>query len=356
MAKLQIKNDGIYISGELTYKAISYLIDKLKNINSAVLINLENATRIDTSFAVFILEFADNYKIENILMSDKHKKLFDIVRKNMGIKSSPVKNRGFFYNLGRNVYLKLYEIYIFLGFIGEIFINISKSIANPKRLRIKAIVNDIDKMGVGAMPVVSILSFLIGVVIAYQGSIKLKEFGANIFIVDLVSISVIREFGPLIVSILLAGRSSSSYTAQIGIMKVTEEVDVIKTMGLNPFDVLVIPKILSMLISLPILTILADIMGILGGIIVAYLSMDITSYDFMIRMHHAIGIKTFFAGMIKTPVFAFLIASIGSFKGFRTKKNVNSIGNNVTVSVVDSIFAVILADAVFSILFSWFGI
>ncbi len=351
--ELKKQKDTFIISGSLTYKSLPKLLElkKKENIKS---IDIKNAA-LDTSAALFFLDLKEEDNID-IFTTDKQDRLFDIVKSNKKKSVYNVQKKSFFYKVGLFSYNKAYEIFLFLEFIGEIFVNIFKYIKNPKKLRFKAVVNDIERMGIGAIPIITIISFLIGVVISYHGSIKLKQFGANIFIVDLVGISVVREFGPLIVAILLAGRSSSSYTAQIGIMKVTEEVDVIETMGLHPFDVLVIPKILSMVVSLPILTILADIMGILGGLVVAYASLDITPYDFITRLNHAVGIKTFIAGMIKTPFFAFLVATIGSFKGFRTKKNVDSIGNNVTISVVDSIFAVIVADALFSILFSWAGI
>ena len=348
------QNDTIVISGELTYKSLPKLIETVKN-SQIKLIDISQADRIDTSAAVFLLDLSKNKNVY-ISASDEQKNLLDIVEKNKKTSTIHSKEQGLFYKIGKTTYEKAYEAYLFFNFLGELFINMLNYIKNPKRLRLKAIVNDIDKMGVGAIPIITIISFLIGIVISYHGSIKLKQFGANIFIVDLVGISVVREFGPLIVAILLAGRSSSSYTAQIGIMKVTEEVDVIETMGIHPFDVLVMPKIISMVISLPILTIIADVMGILGGVVVAYASLSITPHDFIARLHYAVGIKTFIAGMIKTPFFAFLVAAIGSFKGFRTKKNVDSIGTNVTISVVDSIFAVIVTDALFSILFSWAGI
>ncbi len=356
MFEIKQVDDSIIISGEITYKNMPGFIKRMSKVSKAKIIDIKNVKKIDTSSIVFLLDFAQNKNAE-IKSSCDNEKLLNIVKKHY--KKSRIKKTyhdSFFYAVGYDAYLRLLEIYLFFGFLGEIAIHFAGLFSHPKRLRIKAISNDIERMGANAVPIVAILTFLIGVVIAYQGSIKLKEFGANIFIVDLVSISITRELGPLIVAILLAGRSTSSYTAQIGIMKVTEEIDVIKTMGLNPFDVLVFPKIISMLISLPLLVVLADVMGIIGGALVAYFSLKVSFYDFFLRLHDVLTFRIILSGFIKTPVFAFMIATIGCFKGFRTKKNVESIGENVTISVVDSIFAVIVIDAVFSVLFRWAGI
>jgi len=357
MIVVKQNKDTVIIKGKATYAELPKLMDKLNSISKQVkTIDITNVKKIDTSCLIFLLQFAKQYNSE-INCSQNNKKLLEIVKSNLN-QTSPKKtyHDNFFYNIGAAVYHKLIELYLFFGFLGEIFIHFAKALTHPKLFRIKAIVHDIEKMGLNAVPIITVLSLLIGVVMAYQSSIKLKEFGANIFIVDLVSISITRELGPLIVAILLAGRSASSYTAQIGIMKVTEEIDVIQTMGLHPFDVLVFPKIISMIISLPLLVILADITGIFGGAIVANLSLGITYYDFYLRLSNVLSLHTFLSGLIKAPVFAFVIAVIGCFKGLRTSKNVESIGENVTISVVDGIFAVIVIDAVFSVVFRWAGI
>ncbi len=356
MLSVKQEYDNLIIEGEATYNSLPYLMNKLKKAKNPInSLDIRRVLKIDTSSALFILDFVQLHNA-TLKCSDKNNRLFEIVRNHMKDKDIEHPPDGLFYNIGKTVYYNLVELYLFFGFVGEIFVHLVGSVTHPKRFRPKAIVNDIEKMGLNAVPIISVLSLLIGVVMAYQGSVRLKEFGANIFIVDLVSISIARELGPLIVAILLAGRSASSYTAQIGIMKVTEEIDVIKTMGLHPFDVMVFPKIISMIISLPLLVILADIMGIFGGAVVAHLSLNITFYDFFLRLKSVFTLNTFLAGLIKAPVFAFMIAMIGCFKGFRTQKNVESIGKNVTISVVDSIFAVIVIDAIFSIIFRWVGI
>ncbi len=348
--RLESKGKKVRLFGNLTYKVIKEF-DRYAKKETFNEIDLSGAELLDTSFIIYLLK--TNKKLA---VSEKQKQLIDIVKKNLKDRPIKIKKTGFFYDIGFLTISKLKHLYHFLVFLGEVFIKGLDLILKPKRLRFKMIAKDIELMGFNAIPILATISFLIGAVIAYHGAIRLKQFGANIFVVDLVSVSVLRELGPLIVAILLAGRSSSSYTTQIGIMKITEEIDVIKTMGIEPFDVLVFPKIVSMLISVPLLIILADISGVLGGIIVAKLSLGVTLRDFILRLHHAIDIKTFLAGILKAPAFAFLIATIGSFEGFMTQKNVESIGESVTDSVVNSIFAVIIADAIFSILFRWLGI
>jgi len=348
--RLELKEGRLLLFGDFTYRNIEEFQRRIRKL-SFYEIDVRNAKTLDTSFIVFLLKIG-----KEIVASDEQKELIDIVRSNLKDRPLKVKKRGFFYEVGFLTVEKLKELYCFLVFLGEIFVKGLGLFLNPKRFRFKMIVKDIELMGFNAIPILATISFLIGAVIAYHGSVRLRQFGANIFVVDLVSISVLRELGPLIVAILLAGRSASSYTTQIGIMKVTEEIDVIRTMGVEPFDVLVFPKIISMLISVPLLIVLADVSGVIGGMVVAKLSLGVTLKDFVLRLHHAISIKTFLAGLLKAPAFAFLIATIGSFKGFRTEKNVESIGKSVTISVVDSIFAVIIADAIFSVLFRWLGI
>jgi len=348
--QFRIESNRLVLYGELTYKSIGKL-SKIVRRESFEIVDITGAQALDTLFVVFLLKLK-----KEIVANSEQMKLIGVVKENFKEGSIEFKKSGFFYEVGLKFIERVRELYCFLVFIGEVFIKGIGVFFKPKRLRVKSIAKDIELMGFNAIPILTTISFLIGAVIAYHGSIKLRQFGANIFVVDLVSISVLRELGPLIVAILLAGRSASSYTTQIGIMKVTEEIDVIKTMGVEPFDVLVFPKIISMLISVPLLTVLADVSGVFGGLVVAKLSLGITLRDFILRLHQAVSINTFLAGLLKAPAFAFLIATIGAYKGFRTQKNVESIGKSVTISVVDSIFAVIIADAIFSVLFRWMGI
>jgi phospholipid/cholesterol/gamma-HCH transport system permease protein len=225
-----------------------------------------------------------------------------------------------------------------------------------KDIRYKEILFEINESALKALGIIALTSFLIGLVVAYQSAFQLKLYGANIFIVDMLGISIFRELAPLITAIVIAGRSGSSYTAQIGAMKITQEIDAMKTMGFEPFAFLVLPRIIALMITMPLLIFVADIMGILGGMIVANIDLHITPQLFVDRFNEVVAAKHFFIGILKGPFFAFLIATIGIYRGLMVRDDTQSIGFNTTKSVVESIFAVIVCDAVFSIAFTNLGI
>jgi len=343
-----------------TYKSARDISKSLKSIpNNLKLLDATQAKNIDTSGMILIINIIERLNIGGsaVKFNDNQKNLYNIVSKHKKDTQLKQENIGFIEKFLSNIYNKMYELYLFINFIGLIFINFIGDIVHPKKcLRWDAIIKGVEIMGYNALPIIGTISFLIGAVIAYQGSVQLSRFGVNIFVVDLVSVSMVRELGPLLVAIILAGRSASSYTSQIGIMKVTQEIDVLDTMGIRPYDILVFPKIISLVIAIPFLIVFSDILGILGGMFVSRLALEVSIGDFFRRLSQVMTLKLFLSGIIKGPVFAVLIATIGSFKGFRTQTNVESIGKNVTISVVDSIFAVIIADAIFSILFRWAGI
>jgi len=191
------------------------------------------------------------------------------------------------------------------------------------------------------------------VVIAYQGSDQLQRFGANIFIADLVGLSMLRELSPLLTAIIIAGRSGSAYAAQIGTMKVTEEIDALRTIGVSPQELLVLPKLLALVIALPLLTVYADVAGVFGGMIMARSKLDVSFDVFINRLGDAVRLSSFLTGIVKAPVFAAIIALVGCFQGFQVGGSADSVGRQTTLSVVQAIFLVIVADAIFSIVFNW---
>ena len=206
--------------------------------------------------------------------------------------------------------------------------------------------------GFDALAIVGLLSFLLGVVVAYQGADQLRQYGANIFVADLVGLSMLREFAPLITAIIVAGRSGSAYAAQIGTMSVTEEIDAMRTIGIEPQELLVLPKILALVIALPLLTVFADGLGICGGMIMAKVQLGVGFAEFLDRLVKAVSITSYLVGLGKAPVFAVIIVLVGCFQGFRTHGGADSVGRQTTRSVVQSIFLVIVADALFSVAFS----
>jgi len=192
-----------------------------------------------------------------------------------------------------------------------------------------------------------------GIVIAYQGATQLERFGANIYVVDLVGLSMARELSPLITAIIVAGRSGSAYAAQIGTMKVTEEIDALRTIGVGPLDLLVLPKVIALMIALPLLTVYTDVMGVFGGMVMAEPKLGISFGTFVERLGYAVSLSSYLIGIGKAPVFAVIIALVGCYQGFQVTGSAESVGRRTTVSVVQSIFLVILVDALFSVVFNW---
>ena len=239
-----------------------------------------------------------------------------------------------------------------LAFVGEVAAAAAGVVAHPHRLRWRSVLHHVQVGGFQALPIVGLMSFLLGVVVAYQGADQLRHYGANIFVVDLVGYSMLREFAPLMTAIIIAGRSGSSYAAQIGTMVVTEEIDAMRTIGIAPTEALVLPRIMALAIALPLLTVFADIAGVFGGMVMARTQLDIGFREFLQRFGHEMQGSTFLVGLGKSLVFAMVIAVVGCFQGFRTHGSADSVGRQTTLSVVQSIFIVIVVDAVFSVVFN----
>jgi phospholipid/cholesterol/gamma-HCH transport system permease protein len=253
---------------------------------------------------------------------------------------------------GRSAADALEQSVALLAFVGETAFAFAASVAHPARIRWRPILYNIRSAGVDGLPIVGLLSFMLGIVVAYQGADQLRQYGANIFVADLVGVSMLREFAPLITAIIIAGRSGSAYAAQIGTMSVTEEIDAMRTLGIAPLDLLVLPKIIALVIALPLLTVFADVLGVFGGMIMARAQLGVGFPEFLDRFVKAVSITAYLIGICKAPVFAAIIAVVGCFQGFRTKGGADSVGRQTTRAVVQSIFLVIVADALFSVAFS----
>jgi phospholipid/cholesterol/gamma-HCH transport system permease protein len=226
----------------------------------------------------------------------------------------------------------------------------------PWRLRLTSTVRHLEETGLNALPIVGLISLLVGLVLAYQGVDQLRPFGAEIYMVNLVGVASLREMGILLTAIVVAGRSGSAFTAEIGTMKVNEEVDALVTLGLDPVEILVLPRLIALMITLPLLTFFADIMSLFGGAVGGLLIIDLTFPQFVQQLATAVTPTMFCVGMVKAPVFAFVIAMVGCFEGLRVTGSAESVGRLTTKSVVESIFLVIVLDALFSILFSILGV
>ena len=258
--------------------------------------------------------------------------------------------------IGRQYWRHLQEMAGILSFIGECAIILLHSLIRPHRIRWRPVLHNLQTAGFEALPITGLLSFLMGVVIAYQGASQLQRFGANVFIADLVGLTMLRELSPLLTAIIVAGRSGSAYAAQIGTMKITEEIDALRTIGVRPQELLVLPKMLALIIALPLLTVYTDATGILGGMIMARSKLDVSFDVFLNRLGDAVSLSSFLTGICKAPVFAAIIALVGCHQGFQVTDSADSVGRQTTVSVVQSIFLVIVADALFSVAFTWLKI
>ena len=243
-----------------------------------------------------------------------------------------------------------------LSFLGMMVAALGRTAVDPRRLRFTALVHHMEQTGLNALPIVGLLSFLIGVVLAYQGADQLRQFGAELFVVNLLGISILREIGILMTSIIIAGRSGSAFTAQIGTMKVNLEIDALRTLGLDPMELLVLPRALALMVTLPLLAFYADVVGLVGGAVMCYFVLDISFGQFVQQLHGAITLSTLMVGLSKAPVFAFVIALVGCYEGLKVSGSAESVGRLTTRSVVVGIFLVIVLDALFSILFSYLGV
>ncbi len=255
--------------------------------------------------------------------------------------------------LGRLTWTRIDQGLCGLEFLGESMMAFLRSVLAPRTIRWRAFLASLQRDGFEALPIIGLLTFLMGVVIAYQGAEQLRTFGANIFVVDLVGIALLREIAPLVTAILVAGRSGSAYAAQIGTMKVTEELDALRTLGISPMNLLVLPRVLALIVALPLLTVFADGIGVFGGMLIASSELQVSFPEFISRFEEAVALRHFLIGVGKAPVFAVIIGLVGCYQGFQIRGGVDDVGRHTTISVVQSIFLVIVFDAFFSVVLSW---
>jgi phospholipid/cholesterol/gamma-HCH transport system permease protein len=243
-----------------------------------------------------------------------------------------------------------------VAFIGRVIVTAGRWVARPRRVRWPAIVANMHRAGVNAIPIVALLSFLVAIVLAYQGMAELRRFGAEIFAARLTVSSMLREMGVLITAILVAGRSGSAFASEIGVMKVNEEIDAMKTMGLDPFEVLVLPRIVALVIMVPLLALVANAAGVIGAALSVNLLLDLSLAGFLANIRDAVTPANFWGGLAKAPVFAFLIGITATYWGMHVSSSADSVGRLTTTSVVQCIFLVIIANTMFSMGYGWLGI
>lgn len=328
-----------------------------------VTFDLTGIDRLDTAGAWLLLRTEDDLKSRGNAVDIRNLRanfapLFDQVR--AGGMVAPARHprpahhtiAGFLAKIGQISLGLITRAVDLLSFFGVICIAAGRVLIHPHRLRITALVAQMEQTGVNAVPIIGLLSFLIGVVLAYQGADQLRRFGAEIYTVNLLGVGILRELGVLMAAIIIAGRSGSAFTAQLGTMRVNEEIDALQTIGLDPVEVLVIPRLFGLMLTLPMLALCANLFGLLGGCLMSWGTLGITPPQFTRQLQSGLYSWTFWVGLIKAPFFAFIIAIVGCYEGFQVARSAESVGRQTTLSVVESIFLVIVADAAFSIVFS----
>ena len=366
----QTENSIIYlIKGDWTKNSIANVEDEIAQLESeiiaaqdaeTIIIDLNKAGTIDTSGAFLIskiLETAKNHERDaKIICNDEDLlNLFNKINSyHWDYTFDSVRYTGIAL-FGKKVYdtwKRFYnELISSLNFMGHTILCFWKAVLNPGHIRWTPTFAIAESAGLNAIPIVCVLTFFIGAVISFMGAQTLNNFGATIFTVDLLGVSILREFAVLITAIILAGRSDSAFTAQIGSMKMTQEIDAMETMGISPMEMLVIPRVIALLIMTPILVLFAIFAGLAGGALVAIFSLGLSPTMFMSRLQE-VGITHFWVGMVKAPVFAFIIAIIGCRQGMMVENDVISLGKNTTAAVVQAIFMVIVVDAIFAMIYN----
>ncbi len=350
--------------GDLTLsehrKARPLLRDLGENNPETLVLNGEALQSLDTAGAFVLAELRRRYphtRIEGL--SEDHASLLALIEK-ANPPDAPMPrapNILIFYieKIGRTAIAAGREALLTLAFFGQVVVYLLRGLRRPSRFRFDSIVRHVQETGIDAMPIVALVAFLISVVLAYQGAFQLKPYGAQFFTINLVAISVLREMAVLLTAIMIAGRSGSAFTAEIGVMKVNEEVDALSMIGIDPFDILVMPRILALLFTLPLLTFMADLVGLLGGGVTCFFALDISWEQYWDQIQRVSQGADFMVGMIKAPVFALIIAIVGCRLGMQVTGSAESVGSYTTRSVVESIFMVLVADAFFSVFFTKIG-
>ncbi len=329
-------------------------------IGREILVDVSAVGRLDTAGAMVLERVlrscSQRSEVSRIVgASTAHQQLIESVAPHVvPCEIEPARRNAFLMmtnRLGEGVVETYYAALEILSFVGLTLITAWRVILNPRRLRLTSIFYHLEEAGLNAVPIVGLMSFLIGAVVAFMGAKILRLFNAEVFTVELVGISVLREFGVLLAAILVAGRSGSAFTAAIGTMKIREEIDALRALGLDPMEVLVLPRVIALIILMPVLAFLAALLGMVGGGLVAWSAMEISPAFFIGRLQDTIAMSNFWVGLIKAPFFAFVIAIIGCFQGMEVSGSSESLGQRTTLSVVQALFLVIILDSFFAMFF-----
>jgi phospholipid/cholesterol/gamma-HCH transport system permease protein len=345
------------LAGHWTLAYANEVGERLRDApDGTVVLDATGAERLDSAGVLQLLRFADRRGLDfaGFAFAEDHRDLVSAIEDVADDRPRKKKEYGVaaaLARLGFAVHDNWKEILALVAFLGENLVKLARMFAEPRRFRLTATVAQMEQVGLDAVPLVALLSYLVGAVIAFLGANILRDFGAEIFVVELVNVAFLREFGVLLTAIILAGRTASAFTAQIGAMKSREEIDAIRTLGLDPIDLLVLPRILALLVMLPLLTFIAMLAGLAGGMSVGAFSLGIPPEAYFARMDATLELRHFLVGMAKAPLFALVIALVGCLEGLQVEGTAQSVGERTTSSVVQAISLVIVLDAVMAI---WF--
>ncbi len=355
------------ISGALTIHDVTELQSRLSTIapGPQIAVDIGGVTRIDTAgaWALAHLERRLGAAGGALILRNPSREaqlLLESVRNAIPVAEETAPSRLTLHasleRIGRSVATGAEFLIELLGYLGLFLSRLGRLAVRPREFRLTALVAHCEDVGFRAVPIVAVMAFLIGVVLAFQGSAQLRQFGAEVFVVDLIAISVLRELGILLTAIIVAGRTASAFTAAIGSMKMREEIDAMRTLGLDPATVLFVPRILALLLMLPILGLVANLMGLFGGALMSWVELGISPSMFRTRLVEGTAVSHVIVGMTKAPVFALIIGIVGCRAGMKVGGDAESLGRMTSNAVVTAIFAVIVADALFSIFFAQVGL
>ena len=322
-------------------------------------LDLSELERLDTPGALFLCGLRDR-GVELTRARAEHAALLDLVC-NLDVKPLPVpkqvsRAREFVIEIGKGADDFWRDARDVIAFVGRAAEATARAIVRPRYLRLAAISRQVEETGVNALPIIALMAIMISIVIGYQGVAQLRPYGGEDLTINLVAVSVLREMGVLITAIMVAGRTGSAFTAELGVMKAREEIDALEVMGMEPVEMLVVPRVIGLVITLPLLTFFADIMGLVGGAAISQALLHLSPLQSIDRIRQAVDASDAFVGLVKAPIFAFLIATIGCMHGLRVSGSAESVGRETTRAVVKAIFLVIVLDALFSILFEKLGL
>jgi len=365
------KDGGISIalSGPLCVSSVGRIDERLRAIEEQVeAIDLTQVSGFDTVGAWLVTRLAEERGAKITGGSEEAMRLIAAVRGEhidedlLETVGTPVETEGepgalanIAQRFGAFVIAYVDSVVRLTAFLGALLIAFGALIRHPSRFRRNALVRQIELSGVNALPIVGLMSFLIGIVIAQQGAVQLRQFGAEIYTVNLTGRLSMRELGILMTAIMFAGRSGSSFAAQIGTMKLTEEIDAMRTIGVSPMEALVVPRVLAALLIMPLLGFYAAVLSIIGGAFVSMFSLDIPFFSFLNRIQEVVPMHDIWVGLIKAPLFGLIVALAGCYQGMQVEGNSEEVGLRTTVAVVQAIFAVIVLDAFFAVFFTEVG-